>query len=890
MAIRQSEDLRRLLSTLKQQRARISGRGRRTLVKGVFAVDKVRRTQRSAQLLSLEFGRIILKPITLEHVAKVTYGQLCGRPRTPIVNRVCIDSRGVSRDSLFVALKGTHTDGHLFLADAFRNGASAALVADSMTRTMAADPEWPLIKVESPLISLQRLASWYRQKTFDRVVTITGSNGKTIVKDALRTMLPQERVIASPGSYNSQLGLPLAILGADKTNCLAVLEVGISSPGEMSAQRAVAQPDYGILTNIGLAHIAAFGSRDVIAAEKMQLFTEIPTTGWVIAPADEPLLDKHLALLKCDVHRLGSTGSNTLSFEHLTFIEGGQILRLRNAAGVAREVRIQTRSPHVVWNILCACTAAILLGTGLDTIAAALEDYVPCITRMEMWSSHEGVRIINDAHSSDPISVRSALQATALIAPAGRKIFAFGGMRELAGLSEIEHRQVGAQAAANGFSDLLLLETPDLRCTAEEYVTAQPSGTVTFVPSVQEMRNHLRANLQAGDTVLVKGPRHSGLIQLARDICGLIAQRCLWVSMERVEENLARLRRHCGHAGIIATIKALAYGTNLSQLAAWMSNMGVRHLGVSTTSEGVAIRKAGADQEILVFLADRDDASILLQYQLTPIIYSFELFESLHNTLTRLKTELNVHLKIDTGMHRAGLLPQQAIEVATEIMRSKYLHLSGLCTHFAAADDPASDDLTRHQIDVFNQTIAPIRHMATSEVLVHAANTAAAIRFPQAHYDLVRVGLALYGVYPSDAVRNDLVLQLAVGVTSRVASIRSFPPGVRLGYNGTFTTTRPSRIAIVPFGYADGLPWSLSGRGWVLAEGNHAQIVGRVSMDQIQIDVTDIDIDVGAEVLLYGAHSGHVIRPEAVAQAAGTIPHELLARLGPRVERIFSDI
>ena len=374
-----------------------------------------------------------------------------------------------------------------------------------------------------------------------------------------------------------------------------------------------------------------------------------------------------------------------------------------------------------------------------------------------------------------------------------------------------------------------------------------------------------------------------------RDLSGAIAQRCLWVNLAAIEGNIARFRRHCGSAvHIMPMLKARAYGTELGQLASWMSRLGIHHIGVSSANEGVAARKTGAEQDIFVFLSEREDVDNLLRYRLTPVIYSSELVDGYTALLKASGQVLNVHLKVDTGMHRLGVPPEQAVELAQRIRASGMMRLTGVCTHFAAADDPDSDEFTRGQIAAFDLVIAGLKASGFDNLQIHAANTAGAIRFPEAHYNMVRIGLGLYGVYPSEASRRGMDLEMAVGLTSRIASIQEFAPGETLGYNRTFTAKRKTRVGIVPFGYDDGLPWRLSGVGEVLVEGRRAPIVGRISMDQMQVDVTDIPgIGIGAEVLLYGTHNGHTLRPEQVAEKAGTIAYELLTRVGARVHRIY---
>jgi alanine racemase len=857
-----------------------------------------------------------LIPTTLERIAQEIGAELRGTATSLTVDRIATDSRGASPGALFVALTGQQTDGHRFLADAFRNGASAALVAAKRVADLAMDPAWPLIVVPDPLRGLQALARRQRREHFGRVLAITGSNGKTIVKDALKALLAGRQLLASPGSYNSQLGLPLAVLSAEKPEPLAILEVGISAPGEMDALEEIAAPDFGILTNIGLAHFAAFGSREAITQEKMKLFRRLPEDGWLLLPANEPILETPLREIKCLIYRIPAqqakiaraegfgaeqSGTDEMRFSRkrreqmfwlrtVSLSEEGQVLELTTAAEGARSVTVRTRSPEIIADLHFAAFAAHLLGASLEEIAAALDGYAPTATRMEMWSSPQGIRIINDGYSSDPISVHAALRSATLgTSGGGRRMFAFAGMRELGASSAREHRQVGEQAAACGFSQLFLVGNGELESTAEGYRAVRQDGMVRRVNSADDLKDQLLPLLRPGDTVLFKGPRNAGMVKAVRDLSGAIAQRCMWINLAAIEGNIARLRRHCGSTvHILPMLKARAYGSELAQLASWMSRLGVHHIGVSSANEGVAVRKAGADQEIFVFLCEPEDLDNLLRYRLTPVIYSAELAEGFQTLLAGSGRVLDVHLKVDTGMHRLGVAPGQAVELAQRIRSSGGMRLTGVCTHFAAAEDPRSDDFTRGQIAKFNDVIAGLRAAGFEDLHIHAANTAGAMRFPEAHYNMVRIGLGLYGVYPSGAAREKLELELAVGVTSRIAGIQQFAPGETLGYNRTFTAKRNTRVGIVPFGYDDGLPWRLSGAGEVLVEGRRAPIVGRISMDQMQVDLTDLPaIGVGAEVLLYGTHNGHTLRPEEVAEKAGTIPYELLTRVGARVHRIY---
>jgi alanine racemase len=839
-----------------------------------------------------EYGAFLIS-VQLDTLAKRTGGELRGPSSALRVERIATDSRGAAPGALFVALKGEHTDGHRFLEAAFRNGAAAAMVSASEIGALAPSPQWTLVVVPDPLRSLQALAAWQRREYFGKVLAITGSNGKTIVKDALKAMLAGRRVLASPGSYNSQLGLPLAVLSAESRLDLAILEAGISAPGEMARLEEIAAPDFGILTNIGMAHFAAFGSREAIAREKMVLFRHIAEDGWLLLPGNEKALEAPSKELHCRLYPMGGAaqgdGCCPVSLSVVSLIEDGQLLELTVNAEGRRNLAVKTRSPEIIADLHLAAVAAHLLGVSLDEMVSALDGYVPNPTRMELWSSPQGIRIINDAYSADPMSVQAALRSATLGAPLeGRKIFVFAGMHELGTSSDREHRQVGAQAGECGYSHVLLVGNGDLKSTADGYMAAKKDGHLIAVPNPKELKNQLLRLLRPGDTVLFKGPRHAGMVEAVQDFSGAIAQRCQWIDLGAIEGNIARLRRRCGGAHILAMLKAMAYRTELVRLGSWMSRLGIHHIGVSSASEGVDVRRTGAEQDILVFLADPEDIDNLCRYRLTPVIHSRELVESFTQSLSASGRVLDVHLKVDTGMHRLGVEPGSVVDLARRMRDSGWLRLAGVCTHFSSADDPKSDAFTLRQIAEFDQVVCDLRAAGFDQLRVHAANTAAAIRFPEARYDLVRIGLGLYGLYPSPAVEHELNLELAIGVTSRISSVQEFPIGSTLGYNRTFTATRKIRVGVVPFGYDDGLPWALSGTGEVLVEGHRARIVGRISMDQMQVDVTDIPgISAGAEVLIYGARNGHVLRPEEVAGRAGTISHELLTRLGERVHRIY---
>jgi alanine racemase len=872
-------------------------------------------------------------PLPLDRLAAIVGGELraaapsagssppaASRPSPPIVEAVAVDSRRLPRRSLFVALRGREADGHDFLGQAAANGAAAALVrADTPPAALAT------IAVDSPLAALQRLAAWYRRAHLGRVVAITGSNGKTIVKDALHAqLLGTFSTAASPGSFNSQLGVPLAVLAAAPGTAVAVFEAGISAPGEMAALREILAPDCGILTNVGLAHIAAFADRRHLAREKLSLFaamsgsgsaaaTAAPATatatataatagselGWLLLPEDDALVSEEAAGLPC--RRVGFPGDPSLPrlIGHRVADEAGEELEVRFPSGSVRRLRVRTRSAEIVEDVLLAVGAAHLLGVPEERIADSLRDYVPPPTRLEVWRSPTGVVLVNDLVSADPISVRAALRTTSeLAAGGGRKVFVFGGMRELGPGAAAEYAAIGALAGEYRFDALLLIDGEDggggeLAGTRDAYLAAHPAGQAAVLADVEAVRRRLRALLAPGDTLLLKGPRHSGIAAAAVDLMEAMAPNRLLVDLGAVAGNIASYQRLSGPGTrILAMVKALAYGSELVRLSSWLSEAGIDHLGVSTADEGVELRRAGIQLPILVTLPTPEEAAKLARFELLPAVYSFALVEPLAAAARAAlppDRPLAVHLKVDTGMHRVGVAPGEALPLARAVSATGALRVTGLMTHLASAEDPAADADTRRQLALFDQARGELAAAGFGGLLCHAAATAAAARFPEARYDMVRLGLGLFGLYPSAAVASAIPLQLAVTLLSRIAEVRTLARGDRVGYGGTHTVTAERlRVGVLPLGYHDGIPWSLSNRGAVLVDGRPAPILGRISMDSMVVDLSAApDAAAGSEALLFGVHHGAVLRPEEVAAQAGTIAYELLARLGPRVQRVY---
>jgi alanine racemase len=513
-----------------------------------------------------------------------------------------------------------------------------------------------------------------------------------------------------------------------------------------------------------------------------------------------------------------------------------------------------------VANIETALAAAYLLTGQAGELVDRLRDYCPAATRMETWRSTSGVSVIRSS-GPDLLSVQSGLDHMAALAGATAKQY-------------------------------FVLEANDQPAEFIEQATSRAKGTEVLLMegnNAARVKGQLGPLLRYGDVVLVHAPQKAGIDAIASELIGAMAPNRFFIDLQAIQENLTRYRMHLGPSvAIYAMVKALAYGTEISHLAVAVQHLGVDGFGVSTPDEAIALRRSGVTAPILVMLCTPGEAAKMIEHDLVPVINSFDLLEAIAQATRRAGCTLEVHMEIDTGMGRTGVSTQDAVEMANQI-RAAEMRLAGVMTHFASADDPRQDASTQNQIERFDECVAAIRAAGHPALMIHAANTAAAARFPNARYDMVRIGLGLYGIHPSEAVREALELMPAVALVSQISRVQEFHLGDRIGYGGTYAVLRDDfRGAVVPIGYHDGVPWSASNRGFVMVNGKRAAIVGRVSMDSMVVDVSDIpDARQGADVLIYGSYGGYTLPVEEISTASGTIPYELLARTGPRVQRIF---
>ncbi|MBS0622620.1 MAG: alanine racemase [Verrucomicrobia bacterium] len=714
------------------------------------------------------------------------------------------------------------------------------------------------LRVERTLQALQELAAAYRRLLPTTIVAITGCYGKTLTKDLLEVLLRQrKRTYASSGSLNSQLGVALSLLEISHLDEIALIEAGVSQVGDMSKLAHMIAPDYALLTTIEGAHLHTMGSLTQTLEEKKLLLQAVPSSGWVIAP-------QRLSLKNLPSRQIfWDTPSPHLP--HADFKE--PLFQLTFPEGKTFDLPLKQPVPRQKELLCRALKAAFLLGVESDALIEGLKSYLPQTLYTEMWTSPFGMTFLNDSYCSDPLSIERAFRLFNKAAE-GRRLFVFDGFRQEP--SRGMRRHLVAALKQHQIDHVLLID--QARSLAKDLQETK----ITLCADAKEAWNALRQEPQKKATVLLKGARKKGLDQLREEFAEGLSDSRLCLHLDKVEANLNAFRHHLGpQVKICAMVKANGYGTDAIAMAKCLADAGVHLLGVAHLHEAIALRLAGITTDILCLYTAPYEVSQAIEWQVQVAVYDLSLIELLSAEAKRRGRIVPIHLHVDTGMSRLGCRPKETASLALAIERSSSLRLEGVMTHFACADDPAKDAVTRKQFDLFCR-------LNIQAPLIHAANSAAATRFHLPGCNMVRLGLGLLGLGPCSPT---LCLQPAVELSSRIATIQYCQAGETVSYGGTYTVKRAvERIGVIPLGYADGISRAYSNRGQVKVCGQWAPIVGNVCMDFFMCDLTSIpQAQEHTPVLLFGEEPN----AEEFAQVGGLTPYELLTRLGSRIQRVF---
>jgi alanine racemase/UDP-N-acetylmuramoyl-tripeptide--D-alanyl-D-alanine ligase len=805
------------------------------------------------------------------------------------VHHVSTHSDHIRSGTVFFALHGSHTDGHKYVSRAFANGAVAAVIGRQQLKDVSEDG--PLIVVDSPLCALHSLAGWWRSQLTAMVVAIVGNTGKTVTKDALINFLGYRYIAyGSPGSYNSQIGVPLSLLECQRNADIAVIEAAASLPGEMKQLTNIIRPTHVVFTNLGTRFKENFDDAVEHAREIVRLAEYLPDEGWLLIGEAERILTMVADSLRVKKYFCGKS-DGLPEFSAPEHVANGISLLVNFPDSAQGLITIRTPSDHIAMDVKVAISAASLLGVHGQTLLEAAGDYTPTSARMEVWRSPAGITVVRDIATTDGATFTAAVRVAKKLTRPGK--------RTAVVLADSYDRYTGEATSGlgrtiglSGISELHTLQSTVHQLISRAVAEVNPTLETHHFSSHNEMRQYLTSTLQADDVVLVQAPRDRTISELSPNILQPMAPTRLYIDQSAIESNIRAIRQLIGNeVRLMAMVKALAYGTNPVQISICLEAAGVDALAVAAVDEGEALRRAGVSLPILVTLATPGDIERMARNRLTPLIYSQQLLDrAIDYSLRPEGPALEIHLEVDSGMHRTGFCPDDAV-AALRLMRAvSSLKLTGLMTHFACADIPGKDYITQQQLSSFEDVINATKELGYADFIRHAANTAASVRLPETRLDMVRIGIGLFGIYPSPKIRSSVELTPAVSLISQIVEIHDLQPGEPVGYGATFRASpRGMRVGVVAAGYHDCIPRAFSNIGSVMVSGKPCEIVGTVSMDSMTIDLSGCpEATVGSDVTIFGRHGTSFISIEDVAEKIHTIPYELLARVGPRVQRIFT--
>ncbi|PIE84483.1 MAG: bifunctional UDP-N-acetylmuramoyl-tripeptide:D-alanyl-D-alanine ligase/alanine racemase [Bacteroidia bacterium] len=794
------------------------------------------------------------------------------------VHGVATDSRTISqpRGILFFALNGPNHNGHDFIVSLYKRGVRRFVIAE--IRPEYHDlPDATFFFVENTLTALQQLAAYHRMRFGVPIVAITGSNGKTIVKEWLTQLLADHlHVSYSPRSFNSQVGVPLSVLGLSQQADLGVYEAGISQPGEMEHLANIIHPTLGVFTNLGYAHQENFPSLAEKGREKLGLFK---MARQLIICADHPVTS-----------RLATEFARQQNVELITWSRQGRPASIQFTLsepdgdscrftmlhkGLSHEGVLPFGDSASIEDAFHALVAAITLGQEPQRCIASLARLTPIAMRLERRRGANGLPLINDSYSCDIEALQIALDFFHQQAEGQRKTLILSDILQTGRPVDELYQEVSDLLERYGI-DQLIGVGPSITSQRHRFPGAQ------FYPSTDILIAQLKRDTLRNSAVLLKGGRSFGFER----VCHLLEKRThrtvLEISMKALEHNLTRCRASLNRGvKLLALVKAYAYGNGHKELGQFLEYHKVDYLGVAIADEGVALRRANIKLPIIVLNPEPGAFEQMVEQRLEPEIFSTHSLELFHETLERMGVDrFPIHIKLDTGMHRVGFTPENIDTLLAVLTRLSRIRVASVFTHLAAADDPQEDEFTLGQINLFSILYARIADALCYRPIRHVLNSAGIERFPQAQYDMVRLGIGLHGV----SVSPEGQLEPVATLRSYVQQVKHLQPGDTVGYGRHGKITEPTTIATLPIGYADGLTRRLGrGVGAVQIAGQLCPTIGNICMDTCMVVVTGLDVQPGDEAVIFGANP----TISQMAEWAGTIPYEILATVSPRVPRVY---
>ena len=788
------------------------------------------------------------------------------------ITEYSIDSRSVvtPEHTLFFALTGNNHNGHDYIRTLYTDGVRAFVISEFREEfNQLTDANF--IVVENVLTALQQLAAHHRQHTQAEVIGITGSNGKTVVKEWLYQLLANDHAVyRSPRSYNSQVGVPLSLLGIDPKTEIAIIEAGISQKGEMQHLQQMIQPTIGIFTHLGDAHGENFASREEKLAEKAQLFTSCQ---WVIGQTGEAL-----EYIKT---RVPSTTSFLLWGEDP---KADIHVKTMNIALGHREVQVTFGNKHFILDIpfpdiasyencMNAVSILLLKQYSPDVITSRVQQLSAIAMRMEIKDGINNCTLVNDYYNSDPSSFQLALNILATQDASKERVVILSDFMDTGKAGDDLYPSIAETLRQANISLFI-----GIGKHLSEHRNDFAANSRFYEDTEHFLRQEERDNFN-NQIILIKGARAFQFEYIAGFLQKQSHSTILEVDLDAMVHNLNHFRS-LTDAHIAVMVKAFSYGSGSREIASLLQYHRVDYLMVAFADEGIELRAAGITIPIAVMNPERDAFDNMIMFNLEPEIYALDILEDFNRALNKHGIKrFPVHIKLNTGMNRSGFDEQDLPQLLEFFQTERSVYIRSMFSHLAGSDETVHDEFTLGQIHLFERMTERIQAQFNYKIWRHILNSAGIERFPQYHFDMVRLGIGLHGISATHAN-----LQPVSSFKTYISSIRNVPADQSIGYGRKSYTTRPSRIAVIPVGYADGLNRHLSNRvGNVFIKGKRVPIIGNICMDTCMIDVTDTNATVGDEVEIFGKH----ILVTELSEQLGTIPYEILTGISHRVKRVY---
>jgi alanine racemase len=814
---------------------------------------------------------------SFKQIANIVKGKYQGETDCEI-NHLITDSRSFisPADSVFFALKGERHDGHKYVKELYIKKGLKNFIVDHFDNSWDDLKDARFIVVNETLQALQALASHCRAGFSNPVIGVTGSNGKTIVKEWLFQLLHADKhVIRSPKSYNSQVGVPLSVVNLEANADLAIFEAGISKPGEMIKLEQIIKPNIGIITNIGEPHQENFSSIYEKVHEKLQLFKNSDV---VIYCRDYEPIHAQIKVLNAGKQKLLSWSFKEKA--DLQVIETvsnlGNTLILAKYQSQTIQIQIPFIDTASIENAIQCWLFMLYIGYSTNVIEQRMKMLATVAMRLELKKGISNCTIINDSYNSDIHSLAIALDFLNQQHQHTTKTLILSDILE-SGLHETSLYSEVARLIESKKVNKLIGIGPALFRNGHLF-----NCTKHFFHNTDDCIKQLAVLNFNNEAILLKGARSYEFERISVLLEQKVHRTVLDINLHSMVHNLNYFRSKLKpETKIMVMVKAFSYGSGSYEIANMLEYQKVDFLAVAFADEGVALRNAGISSAIVVMNPEEASFRIMVENNLQPEIYNFKVLNEFIGTLNQLQVEnYPVHIKLDTGMHRLGFSPDEITELYSLIKSTNAIKVSSVFSHLAGSDEAEHDDFTRTQFERFSNMSESIIQSLHYPILRHILNSSGIERFPEAQFDMVRLGIGLYGI---SAVNQDTLENVSTLKTT-ILQTKTVPQNETIGYGRKGKAITNTRIAVIPIGYADGYSRILgNGNGKVWINGSYAPIIGNICMDMCMVNITGIHANEGDEVELFGNHVTII----DIAKQMNTIPYEVLTSISGRVKRIY---